>query len=341
MEQEKNNKGVIALLVVVIAVLLTLVVLFITGTINFKSNNNDNVIETKRESVTCMDAETTLNGITIKVTPKHDAGCHTNSLVINGKEVEVDGNIISYEIYDNNVIIFFRNAKMMKSLTIYNPESDSTISTVTSSNLDGFKIDSYETKGNIIAITGTNCEDECGKNATDKLVAKFEINYSNNAFSAPKLIEKYTTQDLVDSVKINGITFDKPHGGKFGGSEKSYTLAINMEVNVDCTNDFVAGINVNGYCLDNDDNKYIFEGPTGVGAFYCNNNKIHTDKGFIQASQILKSNGNYYKIPDETKDINWDELHIKYCKFDEAYLRLTNMSKVATKVELNYEKEFN
>lgn len=42
MENQKNNKGVIALLIVIIVILSALCVLFATGTINFKSNNVDN-----------------------------------------------------------------------------------------------------------------------------------------------------------------------------------------------------------------------------------------------------------------------------------------------------------
>lgn len=42
MENQKNNKGVIALLIVIIVILSALCILFATGMINFKSNNIDN-----------------------------------------------------------------------------------------------------------------------------------------------------------------------------------------------------------------------------------------------------------------------------------------------------------
>ena len=42
MEQEKSNKGVIALLVIIIVALAALCVLFATGKINFRSNNQNN-----------------------------------------------------------------------------------------------------------------------------------------------------------------------------------------------------------------------------------------------------------------------------------------------------------
>ena len=42
MEQEKNNKGVIAILVAIIVILAALCTLFVTGTISLKSNNSNN-----------------------------------------------------------------------------------------------------------------------------------------------------------------------------------------------------------------------------------------------------------------------------------------------------------
>ena len=42
MENQKNNKGVIALLIVIIVILSALCVLFATGTISFNSNDIDN-----------------------------------------------------------------------------------------------------------------------------------------------------------------------------------------------------------------------------------------------------------------------------------------------------------
>jgi len=42
MENQKNNKGVIALLIIIIIILSVLCILFATGTITFKSNNIDN-----------------------------------------------------------------------------------------------------------------------------------------------------------------------------------------------------------------------------------------------------------------------------------------------------------
>ena len=45
MENQKNNKGVIALLIVIIVILSTLCILFATGTISFNSNKaNENDI---------------------------------------------------------------------------------------------------------------------------------------------------------------------------------------------------------------------------------------------------------------------------------------------------------
>lgn len=50
MENQKNNKGIVILLIIIIAILSALCILLATGTINFKSNkenNNDNEIKEK------------------------------------------------------------------------------------------------------------------------------------------------------------------------------------------------------------------------------------------------------------------------------------------------------
>ena len=147
-------------------------------------------------------------------------------------------------------------------------------------------------------------------------------------------------QDLIDSVKVTEMTFDKPHGSKFGG-ETSYTLETNMAVKLECKNNDVRGITVKGYCLDTSDNKYLFSGPRGVIAFYCNNDPSYSsDTKFVQAYQLFKTDGSNYVIPDKTTDINWENIEIKYCKFDEAHLILSDYSELSTKMNLNFEKEF-
>jgi hypothetical protein len=117
MDQEKNKNRIVILLVVLVVALTTFCMLLVTGVISFEKDVSDNKqhndineqknnnIQSKRESIGCMDIDTVFNGITIKAKPEHDKGCHTESIVINDNVVSPGGNISSYEIYDNNVSI--------------------------------------------------------------------------------------------------------------------------------------------------------------------------------------------------------------------------------------------
>lgn len=63
MENQNNNKGVIALLIVIIVILATLCVLFATGTISFNSNNinNNEINQDNNENNNINDKNETIN----------------------------------------------------------------------------------------------------------------------------------------------------------------------------------------------------------------------------------------------------------------------------------------
>ena len=147
-----------------------------------------------------------------------------------------------------------------------------------------------------------------------------------------------TIESLINSVKITNFTFDKPHGMNFGGAEKSNALGTNMTINLECTNDIIAGLTVYGYCLDLDNNKYRFSGPNGVIGFACNNNSNYAYP--VSAYQLFKTDGSHYMLDNYEASDSWETIEIKYCKFDEAHLVLSDGSMLQTKIELNYEKEF-
>ena len=69
MEQEKNNKGVIVLLIVLVVILAVLCVLFATGTISFKSDANSNESSEIQGTNTVL-TETEAQSILKEVIPK-------------------------------------------------------------------------------------------------------------------------------------------------------------------------------------------------------------------------------------------------------------------------------
>lgn len=220
MENQKNSKGVIALLVVIIIILAVLCILFATGTITLKSNttnnnqqtsentqtntNDDNStinnnIQTKLvDNLNCSNSETTFNGITVKVEQKdEDMVCVASTLTINGVDVKKDNghNVESYEFFDKNVIIM-SSTTSGPIFTIYNVDSNSTILKFnTLNNLEGYFIKSYSTNGNVITLNAEGCGAQCGEKGIENagVKATFEIEYSNGSFSEPKLVSKTTS----------------------------------------------------------------------------------------------------------------------------------------------------
>ena len=190
------------------------------GNINSSENESNNIYERIQEAINtkmeyydeisssgtiptklvhtspCVESsEITFNGITIKLKQeKDDIMCATKSFTVNGKEVINDYNglwwIESYTIYDNNVIIK-TSSTSSAIIDIYNLQSNSIIATY--GNLEGYKIKKYTIADNKIILDGTECGMECGNEYYGYPRARFEIEYSNNTFSKPKLIEKFTS----------------------------------------------------------------------------------------------------------------------------------------------------
>lgn len=59
--------------------------------------------------------------------------------------------------------------------------------------LEGYWVDSYKTENNKIIITGRECGLQCANTESGYPRATFEIEYNNNSFSSPKLVEKFTS----------------------------------------------------------------------------------------------------------------------------------------------------
>ena len=60
-------------------------------------------------------------------------------------------------------------------------------------NLNGYWVTSYTTNNNTITINGKECGEQFGSKSTGYPSATFEIEYSNNTFSDPKLINRTTS----------------------------------------------------------------------------------------------------------------------------------------------------
>lgn len=200
MSEEKKKNIIIVLLSIIAISLLILVIMLATkpktNNENNESNNNitnenKNEITSKLVTLNCEDSNETFNNITVNIKQKNDNGmCILDSMLINNKEIKnnIATYVESYEFYNDNIIIFNADTSNRK-LTIYNTTNESS-KDYTTNNLSGYKVDSYYTKDNKIIINGKECGAQCGNPDTEYKKAIFEIEYLNNAFTEPKLIEK-------------------------------------------------------------------------------------------------------------------------------------------------------
>lgn len=208
MTEEKKKNIIIVLLSIIAISLLILVIMLATKTQTNNENNetNDKITETQNNNITnenkneitsklltldCENSNETFNNITINIKQKNDNGmCVLDSILINNKEIKnnIATYIKSYEFYNDNIIIFNADTSN-KKITIYNTTNESS-KDYTTNNLSGYKVDSYYTKDNKIIINGKECGAQCGNPDTEYKKAIFEIEYLNNAFTEPKLIEK-------------------------------------------------------------------------------------------------------------------------------------------------------
>ena len=98
MEQEKNNKGVIALLVVLVVILAVLCVLFATGTISFKNSTANNNQVTQEDNIDIYKLEVIYN-----------------TLGIDKNETRSLNHCLNYNLSSNN---YLENSKKIFSLYV-------------------------------------------------------------------------------------------------------------------------------------------------------------------------------------------------------------------------------
>ena len=207
----KKNKLVYISMIIIIVALLIIGLLFVTGKISFKktSTNNEETTENKEtniensniiktqliDNLSCINSENTFNNITVKIEQKEDnMVCNATSIIVNDKEIkDFSGFYVeSYEMYDDNVILLLGSTSA-KTLAIYNTTNNKIVLKINSENLEGYLIENYVTAENIITINGKECGEQCGNKKTEYPRAIFEIEYANNSFSSPKLVEKLTS----------------------------------------------------------------------------------------------------------------------------------------------------
>ena len=91
----------------------------------------------------------------------------------------------------------------------------------------------------------------------------------------------------IDSFRINEEIMDN-------------RLSVLGTIDLSLDDDLYEGVSLDGYCLDVNNKKYNIHGPQDGRALF------HNGSSELSLSEVL----------DETKDVEWDNITIKYCKVD-------------------------
>lgn len=137
-----------------------------------------------------------------------------------------------------------------------------------------------------------------------------------------------------DKIDIN-LTIDTVSISKDAPNNK---LHINGKINLSYNSNQYLGITLTGYCLGNNNEKYLIHGP-GDGRALLSKDNINNNE--LTLSEKIPQNIEYTNgTIKEWKDIDWEIVKIKYCKID----KMTAISREGTnntETTLNIEKYFN
>lgn len=153
--------------------------------------------------------------------------------------------------------------------------------------------------------------------------------------------EKNTLESLLNSVKFNNFSLGNPEPMAYGDITIN-TLSFETNFDLDCSNDQgISGVTLHGYCTDKNNKKYSIIGPVLDMAFYCNHNKEHTSKQVMYIDRIYDENDHPHNIDlTNANNIKWEDIEINYCNVKNAYIRLTDGTDIAMRLDFSYEKQY-
>lgn len=149
-----------------------------------------------------------------------------------------------------------------------------------------------------------------------------------------KMLNNNNNEVYTDVIKIDNISIEKVTVSK---DSPNNHLFVSGKIKISYDENKYFSVNLSGYCIGSNDEKYIIYGPGSGKISYYNYdtelNMIETINN--QIGDVIYSDGNV----KSNSEINWDDVKIKSCKIDKLTAYLKNSSET-TKIEtdLNYEK---
>ena len=302
---EENNKGLIAFLVGVILVLVVLCILFATNVISFNKKDTDSKIEEKL------------------------VGTYTYKGEYYDRERNASGE--GFEEYDAYPL-----GKMAYEVLTLNADGSATMGAANARGSGSNGSGKWSVSGDKISINNEECTD--GGNCQKIWVYSYfetnegiEIKSSNN--NAAIVYLKKSDSNNTD---------DKDIDFKMTLGDVSINLnGVNTKLSLDGTLDLsydsnkYLGASISGYCLGNNNEKYLILGPGDGATLYYNGNDIK-----LMFTENVPQNVEYTDgTVKDISQVDWNNVKIKYCRVDKIVL-ISNDNNNLEK-EVKTEKNFN
>lgn len=148
-----------------------------------------------------------------------------------------------------------------------------------------------------------------------------------------------------DKVELKDLTIDNAIVNLDGPNHHLIvTGKMNLSFDEDEDNDTFKVVNLSGYCLGQNDEKYLIHGPqSGVISFHNGETELSMGNTINnQTGDVFNSDGTVKPLDD----VDWSKVKIKYCKVDKMIVYISekdgNLASTVstTETELNYEKYF-
>lgn len=335
MENQKNNKGIIVLLVIIIVILSVLCILFATGTISFKSNNLDN--DDNNENISDN-------------TEKNDKSwidyLNSKNIVVKTSVWNLEKEDCEFKVVDISSEDFKKIVDDLSNIKITkyyygNPPTGTICSDRFTLEYDNNKIwleaDGYVWIDDNILSNKIDLDVDnityADNYTEDGYVYKFDVDFANifnskiNS-SNQNVNDNNTNDDKIDiDLSISNVSVDK--------DSPNAKISVIGTINLSYDNNKYAGVALSGYCLGTDNEKYLIWGPgDGRVLFHNDSNNILTLTENIP--QDVKYTDGTVKVWSE---VDWENVKIKYCKIEKMTAILKEGSDYPETV-LNIEKEF-
>ena len=139
-----------------------------------------------------------------------------------------------------------------------------------------------------------------------------------------------------NDVRIKVLSIDDV---EVGNNLINHPMSVKIKIDLDYDESKVSGVNISGYCIDDENTKYNIHGPgSGANFFYKN-----SDEYVLVNSTDMNGKSEVYLSDGSLKEsIDWDNVKIRSCTIEKANVFSAGDSiNKLNSVDLNFKQNIN